>query len=175
MSKTFVVAFISQETLFQQKKCSCVFSRRRRSEKHLPEVQQELRDQQIDYMMYMTDSNKNTQQTDHVWVQEFRQKPICLWLTKSASGSCKSQWNVVGPRCRLDLPPTQEPRIPVAFLPASRVRGLDLSLESVGGEGWKMEEEGREKPSVKSRGYNFYVGPPSWFIKQIKTSGQNIS
>ena len=38
----------------------------------------------------------------------------------------------------------------------------------------KNQEEGKEKPSVKSRGVTiFYVVPPSWFIKQIKTSGQN--
>lgn len=63
---------------FFNKNMLMFFSRRRRSEKNFPEVQQELQDQQIDYMMYMPDSNKNTQQTDHVWVQEFRQKPICL-------------------------------------------------------------------------------------------------
>lgn len=68
-----VVAFISQETLFRQKNVHVFFCRRRSEQKILPEVQQELQDQQIEYMMYMTDSNKNTQQIDHFWVQDFRQ------------------------------------------------------------------------------------------------------
>ena len=39
-----------------------------------------------------------------------------------------------------------------------------------------MEEEGNKKPSVKSRGVTiFCVVPPSWFMKQIKAFGQNIS
>jgi len=129
MSTIFVVAFMSQETLFSTKKGSCVFFFVEGEMKKIhPGVQQEL--------VYDVDARfQQEYPTNTPCLGAGIQTKTNLLLTKSASGSCKSQWNVVGPRCRLDLPPFS-PRIPVAFLPASRVWG-----ESVGGrdEKWKRK------------------------------------